>query len=229
MSYKIMSPIIEVNQNNQLISSSDLEYINNEILDFTLKNIPNLISESSFALEIISHAKRVSIYAKTIGHIINLSKKEIISLNTAAFFHDIGKLCLPEKIFNKKNNLEYDEIRTMQSHSLSGHNLLIQSNTPLLNIAAIIALQHHEHWDGSGYPNGFKKDEIHLFARITTIADVFDALYSKRSYKPAWQLDKVIEYFLLEQGHCFDPYLSGIFLDNLDIIIESTSTTNLLQ
>jgi response regulator RpfG family c-di-GMP phosphodiesterase len=103
----------------------------------------------------------------------------------------------------------------MQSHAEIGYRMLKHSERSILKAAATVAYEHHEKWDGSGYPRGLKGEEIHIYGRITAIADVFDALGSKRVYKEAWPLLKIIDLFEQERGKHFDPKLVDLFLDNL--------------
>ena len=104
----------------------------------------------------------------------------------------------------------------MQTHTEIGYRMLRHSKRPILKAAAIVAHQHHERWDGSGYPQGLKGKQIHIYGRITAIADVFDALGSDRVYKKAWPLERIIDLFEEERGRQFDPRLVSIFLDNLE-------------
>ena len=104
----------------------------------------------------------------------------------------------------------------MQTHAQLGYEMLKGSTRPILKAAAIVAKDHHEKWDGSGYPNATKEDNIHIYGRITAIADVFDALGSKRVYKDAWELEKILDLFKEEKGKHFDPNLVDIMFKNLD-------------
>ncbi|MEY4505192.1 MAG: hypothetical protein RL154_1489 [Pseudomonadota bacterium] len=107
----------------------------------------------------------------------------------------------------------------MQTHVHIGYSILQNSDRPILKAAAIVAAEHHEKWNGTGYPKGLSGDDIHIFGRITAIADVFDALGSERPYKEAWNLDKIYELFENEKGVHFDPNLVELFLDNRDKFI----------
>jgi HD-GYP domain-containing protein (c-di-GMP phosphodiesterase class II) len=104
----------------------------------------------------------------------------------------------------------------MKKHTEIGYRMLRHSNRPLLQTAAIVAHEHHERWDGKGYPRGLKGEEIHIYGRITAIADVFDALGSDRVYKKAWPLEKILNLFEEECGKQFDPHLCRLFLDNIE-------------
>ena len=108
----------------------------------------------------------------------------------------------------------------MQTHAMLGYGMLKSSNKPILKAAATVAHEHHEKWDGSGYPRGISGENIHIYGRITAIADVFDALGSERVYKKAWLLDDILELFNQESGKHFDPKLVTLFMENLDIFVE---------
>ena len=130
--------------------------------------------------------------------------------------HDIGKVAIPDKILKKPGKLTDEEWVIMRSHCKVGYKILKDSSRPILKAAALVAYRHHEKWDGTGYPNGTKGESIHIFGRITAIADVFDALGSDRCYKKAWDLEKILNLFKEEKGKHFDPKLVDLFLDNLD-------------
>jgi len=130
--------------------------------------------------------------------------------------HDIGKVGIPDAILNKPGRHTVDEFKVMQTHSILGYEMLKGSDRPIIKAAAIVALEHHEKYDGSGYPNGTAGEDIHIYGRITAIADVFDALGSKRVYKEAWDLNRILDLFKEEKGKQFDPKLVDLFLDNLD-------------
>jgi len=104
----------------------------------------------------------------------------------------------------------------MKTHSTIGYMILKKSNRPLLQAAAIIAHEHHEKWDGTGYPNALAGEKIHIYGRIIALTDVFDALSCERRYKKAWSMDKIIEFIISERGKHFDPTLVDIFMENID-------------
>ena len=162
------------------------------------------------------HVKRVAEYSKLFAEKIDLDKNEIKRLFMASPMHDIGKVGIPDSILNKPAKLTSQEWEIMKTHSQIGYEILKNSKRDILKAAAIVSYSHHEKWDGSGYPQGLKGEEIHIFGRITAIADVFDALGSDRCYKKAWSLDKIIELFNEEKGKHFDPNLIDIFMENLD-------------
>jgi response regulator RpfG family c-di-GMP phosphodiesterase len=151
---------------------------------------------------------------------MGLSEQEAIVVKQAAPLHDLGKIGIPDSILNKPQKLDDEERKIMMSHVDIGHLMLSKSKREILQAAAIIALEHHECWDGTGYPHAKKADEIHLYGRIVALADVSDALMSRRCYKEPWPMDKVVSYLEQEKGKRFDPKLVEIFLDNLDQIIK---------
>ena len=149
-----------------------------------------------------------------------MSETEVELLRMAAPMHDIGKLGITDNILHKPSRLTEEEFAFMKRHTIIGHDMLSHSGLDVLRAAAIIALQHHEHFDGSGYPKGLSGDGIHLHARITIIADVFDALSSSRSYKIPWTLDHTLEHLRTHSGSHFDPVLIDLFMNHLEEILE---------
>ncbi|MBF7071745.1 response regulator [Aliarcobacter butzleri] len=167
-----------------------------------------------------NHVKRVAEYSKLLALLYGLDEKESDILFTASPMHDIGKVGIPDYILNKAGKLDENEYKMMKKHCVIGYNILKNSKREILKAAAIVAMQHHEKWDGSGYPRGLKEEEIHIYGRITAVADVFDALGSNRCYKKAWENEKIFELFRNEKGKHFDPKLVDLFFDNIDKFIE---------
>ena len=163
-----------------------------------------------------NHVKRVALYSKTLALLYGLSYEEADKIQMASPMHDIGKVGIPDAILNAPRKLTVDEFKIMKTHAELGFNMLKHSDKPILKAAAIVAGEHHEKWDGSGYPNGKRGEDIHIYGRITALADVFDALGSERVYKKAWKLEKILELFKEERAKHFDPKLVELFLDNLD-------------
>jgi response regulator RpfG family c-di-GMP phosphodiesterase len=164
--------------------------------------------------------KRVALYSELLAKFYELEDKEIQMLKEASPMHDIGKVAIPDAILNKPARFTPEEFGIMKNHSLLGYEMLQHSTRPLLKMASIIASQHHEKWDGTGYPKGLKGEEIHIYGRITALADVFDALGSYRVYKDAWSDEKIFQLFREERGKHFDPKLIDIFFDNVDKFLE---------
>lgn len=167
-----------------------------------------------------NHVKRVAEYSKLLGTLYGLSKDDAELLKQASPMHDIGKVGIPDAVLNKPGSLDANEWKIMQTHSELGYEMLKHSERPILKAAATVANEHHEKWDGSGYPNGLEKEDIHIYGRITAVADVFDALGSDRCYKEAWPLEKILNLFKEESGKHFDPQLVEYFLSNLDQFLE---------
>ena len=163
-----------------------------------------------------NHVKRVAEYSYLLARLSGLDEDEAELLKLASPMHDIGKVGIPDAILNKPGKLTFEEFEIMKTHAVKGYEMLKGSNRDILKISSIVAYEHHEKWDGSGYPNGLKGEEIHICGRITAIADVFDALGSERAYKRAWKLDAILDLFREQRGIHFDPHLVDLFLENLD-------------
>ncbi len=166
-----------------------------------------------------NHVKRVSEFTKLLALKYGMSENDADTISLASAMHDIGKLGVPASILNKPGKLTDDEFEVIKTHATIGYDMLKNSTKEIIRTASIIAYHHHEKYNGKGYPNGLKGEEIHIYGRITAIADVFDALGTIRVYKPAWDLDKIIEYFKAQRGEHFDPYLVDLFFKYLDEFI----------
>jgi len=162
-----------------------------------------------------NHVKRVAEYAKLLATHYGMDDKEAETIRQASPMHDIGKVAIPDSILNKPGKLTADEFEIMKTHAELGYQMLKSSNRPILKAAALIAHQHHEKYDGTGYPRGLKGDDIHIYGRIIALADVFDALGSDRVYKKAWGDDEIFSLLNEQKGKQFDPKLIDIFFENL--------------
>jgi len=162
------------------------------------------------------HVRRVAKYSELLAKYCGLNEKETKYLVTASPMHDIGKVGIPDDILNKPGALTPNEWNIMKRHAEIGYELFKDSQKPLLKTAAIIAYEHHEKWDGTGYPRGLVGEEIHIYGRITALADVFDALGSDRCYKKAWPDERIFALLKEERGKHFDPKLVDIFFEHLD-------------
>ena len=172
-------------------------------------------------IETGGHIKRMSYYSQLLAQLYGLSDEESELVLYAAPLHDIGKVGIPDSILLKPGRFEPHEFEVMKEHASIGGKILEGGEKfPVLNAGKIIAMQHHEKWDGSGYPNGLKAEEIHLYARIIAIADVFDALSSRRCYKEPMPLEKVLDIMQTDTGTHFDPSLTPLLIDNLDKFLE---------
>ncbi len=163
-----------------------------------------------------NHVKRVAEYSKILALAYGMPIEEAELLHLASPMHDIGKVAIPDSILNKPARFTPDEFEIMKTHTQLGYDMLKYSKRPILNTASIVAYQHHERWDGKGYPQGLKAEKTHIYGRITALADVFDALGSTRCYKDAWEDEKIFKLFKEERGAQFDPKLIDIFFENLD-------------
>jgi len=167
--------------------------------------------------EVGNHVRRVAEYSKLLAQLYGLNEEEITHLYTASPIHDIGKIGISDAILLKPGKLNDEEYEIMKGHVNIGFHMLKNSERPMLKAAAIIAYEHHEKWDGTGYPRGLSKNDIHIYGRITALADVFDALNCERVYKKSWPMDQIIELIRSERGKHFDPTLVDIFFDNLEM------------
>jgi len=178
------------------------------------------ITSESRSNETAAHVARVTEYTWLLAKLYGLSPKECEILKNASPMHDIGKVGIPDNILKKPTRLTEDEMRIMKEHTVIGYDILKYSQLSIIKAAAIIAHEHHEKYDGSGYPRGLKGEEIHIYGRITAIVDVFDALSSERIYKGIWGDKEIVSFIQKESGKHFDPKLVEIFLSHIDSFIE---------
>ncbi|MBU8871563.1 MAG: DUF3369 domain-containing protein [Gemmatimonadales bacterium] len=191
--------------------------LSREIIE-TQKEIIHTLGEvvETRSKETANHVLRVGKMAHLLGKLTGLDDEEAAILRLAAPMHDVGKVGISDKILNKPGRLTAEEYRHMQTHSVIGHEILGKSERRIMRSAAKVALQHHEKWDGSGYPQGLVGSDIDYFSRITALVDVFDAVANHRIYRQAWELDRVVEMVRAESGGHFEPGLVEIFLANLE-------------
>jgi len=166
------------------------------------------------------HIWRMAGYSGELGRRFGWSVTQAKQLEFAAPLHDTGKIGIPDAILKKTGKLDANEWEVMKTHAQVGYDILSKNKTELFQLAAEIALNHHERWDGSGYPNGLLGQDIPESARIVAIADVFDALTMKRPYKAAWSIDKAVAEMQRGSGTHFDAQLLDCFLDNLGTILD---------
>ena len=178
------------------------------------------VTGESRSKETGNHVKRVAEYSRLLGCLYGLSEEECDVLKDASPMHDLGKIAIPDAVLNKPGRFNDEERAIMDTHAELGYNILKSSERTLLKAAAIVAYEHHEKYNGTGYPRGLKGEEIHIYGRITAIADVFDALGSDRVYKKAWDDARIFSLFEEERGEHFDPALTDLFLDNRERFIE---------
>jgi len=166
-----------------------------------------------------NHIERIRGFCHIIALGLGLTQHESHIISTACQLHDIGKVGIPEAIFLKADELTPYEWEFVQRHTTIGGNILEGSSSPYLQVGEKIALSHHERWDGSGYPNGLVRDSIPLSGRICAVADVFDALTTKRSYKEEIRPDKACDLIVNASGQLFDPDIVKIFNDQFHEIM----------
>lgn len=194
----------------KILLSREIEDTQKEII-YTLGDVVE-----SRSLETGSHVRRVGEMSYRLAILAGCSEADSQLIKTASPMHDIGKISIPETILHKGDKLSSEDMEIVKTHTTKGYEILKGSKRRIIKTAAIIALQHHERWDGNGYPMGLKDDHIHLFARITTVVDVFDALLHDRVYKKAWPISDIIDFYKMEKGKIFDPDLTEIFLENIN-------------
>ena len=213
------------NFNTDIIANQDmLKHMNSSLVDLN-NEIEETLRETIFTMGVIeerrsketsNHTKRVAEYCKLLATKLGLPNRDIELISAAAPLHDIGKLGIPDEILFKPGKLSTKEFEAMQNHSAIGYSMLSHSGRDMLKAAAVIAHQHHEKWDGTGYPWGLKGEDIHIYGRVVGLSDVFDALLSERPYKAAWSLDEAIAWIKKESGRHFDPQLVDILFEYQD-------------
>jgi two-component system response regulator RpfG len=159
--------------------------------------------------------ERMARIAGLIAEGLGLPEDQVRMIELAAPLHDIGKIAIPDAILLKPGPLDAEERARMQQHPRIGYQLLQDSQSRFIQAGAQIALRHHEHWDGKGYPDGLAGEAIPIEARVTTVADVLDALLSPRPYKEAWSIERALEYIGTQSGVLLDPACVRALMDNL--------------
>jgi len=209
--------LVEIFSNNVQIAFDNV-LLNKDVEDTQREIIERLADaiETSFGSK--NHTQRMVKICEVLGRAANLSKQDLKTLCLAVPLHDIGKIKISDKIILKPGSLNEEEVREVLSHAEIGYNFLKDSNRPLIKTAALIARDHHEYWNGKGYPRGKSGEGIHIFCRITSLADAFDAMRTKRSYKEAWSLEKVMQVIVTEKGQQFDPNMVELLQQNIDEI-----------
>jgi putative nucleotidyltransferase with HDIG domain len=166
--------------------------------------------------ETANHVRRVGVIAEMLGRCYGLSDNECAQLKFAAPLHDIGKIGIPDDILNKPGPHTTEETKVMRTHADLGANMLASSRRPLMILASKIAAEHHENWDGSGYPLQLAGEAISIAGRITSLADVFDALGSQRCYKQPWNDADIQNFIRGQSGIKFEPKLVELLIANWD-------------
>jgi putative two-component system response regulator len=167
-----------------------------------------------------AHIERMSRYSYVLALRAGLSNKHAEKILNASPMHDVGKIGIPDAILLKPGKLMPEEFDVIKKHPAIGEHILSGSDSPLIQLAEMIAHTHHEKWDGSGYPRGLRGEEIPIEGRITAIADVFDALTAIRPYKKAWDVNEAADFILKNAGTHFDPALAALFIQTLPELLE---------
>jgi len=211
--------LLEIFSGNVSLAFDNL-LLNQEIID-TQEDLIYRLGDvvESRSNEAGNHIRRMSEVCYLLAKKIGLPESECSLLRQAAPMHDIGKVATPDAILLKPGRLDDNEMTVMKDHAEIGYKILHGSNRAILQNAAIISQQHHEKFDGSGYPQQLQGEDIHIFARIVAVADVFDALTHKRCYKKAWPIEEVINTMNESSGSHFDPKILEVLMDNLDLAI----------
>lgn len=161
------------------------------------------------------HTERVGIRSALLARALGLPKEQVQLIRRAAPLHDLGKIGIPDSILLKPARLTPEEVTIMRTHTTIGAQILSGSRFELLNLAAEIALTHHERWDGTGYPQGLRGEDIPLASRIVAVADFFDALAHDRPYRPAWAIEDITAEIVRQRGRQFDPHVADAFLEQI--------------
>ncbi|MBN2897286.1 MAG: DUF3369 domain-containing protein [Clostridia bacterium] len=169
--------------------------------------------------ETSGHVKRLSEMMYKLALHMHFSYSECEVLKVASTMHDVGKIAIPDNILKKPGRLTPDEFEVVKEHPVIGYKILSKSDLEILKVAAEIALNHHEKWDGTGYPSGLSGQGIPLYSRMLAIIDVFDAMTHERVYKEASSIESTLEYIKDEKGKHFDPKIVDIFISNIEDII----------
>jgi len=163
-----------------------------------------------------NHVVRMAKYSRVVAEQLGLDDDSCDVIEKAAPMHDIGKIGIPDRILLMPGKLDAQDWEVMKTHVTIGYEILRDSPSEYLRAGALIALRHHERFDGSGYPDGLAGEDIPLLARIVAVADVYDALLSERPYKPAWSMQQAIDYLTAQKGRHFDPSCVEAFVAKLD-------------
>jgi response regulator RpfG family c-di-GMP phosphodiesterase len=214
---KLDKDLINIFASNVSTAFNNL-YLNKEIIE-TQKELIEILGETveKRSKEASKHVRRVAKISYELAIQFGLNENEAILIRNASPMHDVGKIGIRDSILLKPDILNEEEFEIMKTHATIGRDILGDSNRAVLKAASVIAYEHHEKWDGSGYPNNLKGENIHIYGRISAVADVFDALLNKRCYKKAWDIQEVVSYFQKESGKHFDAKLVDILLNNIEL------------
>lgn len=212
---KIDKRLVEIFAQNVQIAFDNV-LLNKDIEDTQREIIERIGQALEYHFGEGKHILRLVKICELIARKIGLSEDDVKLLGLAVPLHDIGKIKIPDVILNKNEKLDESERSAVQNHAEFGYSVLKNSKRPLIKTAALIARDHHEYWNGKGYPRGKSGEDIHIFCRITALADAYDALRQQRNYKDAWPLEKVVDNLMKQRGQQFDPMLVDVLLENIE-------------
>jgi HD-GYP domain-containing protein (c-di-GMP phosphodiesterase class II) len=222
--YKV--PVIE-HHIFQSVGETEFLYVTSQPIFHHYSKVTKEFMELSVSIEekdgyTVDHCHRINKLSMLVGETIGLKTKEILRLNIASFLHDVGKLKIPLEILQKPGKLTPEEWEIMKKHTTYGREILETSSLPILVNAGVVVEQHHERYDGKGYPKGLKGDEISIEASIISVVDSFDAMTSKRVYKEAMTKNEAFEEIQRCRGTMYNPHIVDVFLALKDKINEIT-------
>jgi response regulator RpfG family c-di-GMP phosphodiesterase len=211
--------LVEVFSGNVAVALDNM-LLNTELLN-AQKEIILTLGEcvESRSKETAGHVRRVSECCRLLASLLGFEEQEVELMRLASPMHDVGKIGIPDSILLKPGKLSVEEFEIMKTHTLLGYQILKGSSRPIMQAAAVIAHEHHERWNGCGYPRGLAGEDIHPYGRIVCLVDVFDSLLSRRVYKEPWPLDQVVEFILAQRGEMFDPRMVDTMLLDLDAFV----------
>jgi|WetSurMetagenome_2_1015567.scaffolds.fasta_scaffold00565_6 putative two-component system response regulator len=202
-------------------NNATLKSVNRELQEAYYDTVYRLMRAVEYKDEFTGqHIVRMSRYSAVIAGKMGLPERDVLTILYAAPMHDVGKIGIPDHIISAPRKLTDEEFNVMKRHTLIGAEILADSKSHILTVAGQIALTHHERWNGTGYPCGLAGDAIPLPGRIVALADTFDTLISKRSYKEPVSVAKAVEVIKRERGVQFDPRVVDAFLESLDKIVK---------
>ena len=207
--------MLEIKASNQALQKAYLDTINRLVLAAEYKDE-----------DTGDHIMRMARYSALIAEKLCLPARDVQNIFYAAPMHDVGKIGIPDSILMKPGKLTAEEFEIIKTHTTIGAKILANSESEILNIAEQIALSHHEKWNGKGYPQGLSGDEIPLFGRIVGLADVFDALTSRRPYKNPFSVEVALDIIKKDRGKHFDPEVVDVFLENIDEVLQIKASVN---
>jgi len=212
------------------ITIGELKDRNKELREAYIDTINRLVLAAEYKdKETGLHIVRLRRYSALIAEKIGLPIRDVHIINYAAPMHDVGKIGIPDSILMKSGKLTVDEFKIMKAHATIGAKILANSNSEIIQVAQQIAISHHEKYNGRGYPQGLNGEKIPLVGMIVNLADVFDALTSRRPYKDPYPVEVAVDMIRKERGQHFNPEVVNVFLENIDEIIEIKSEVDHLD